>query len=77
VTPILAAEDQGDEMTFGDRRLHVDTRHRPDVSNAQIAVIPGPLGERGMFDPKPTFKIGPVNGRKARESGLRPKVSCA
>jgi hypothetical protein len=29
VTPFLAAEDQGDEMTFGDRRLHVDTGRPP------------------------------------------------
>ena len=47
-------------------------RFMAEVCLAQIAVIRRRL--RGQVDPFLTFKIGPMNGRKARESGLRQKA---
>jgi hypothetical protein len=48
----------------------VDSRHRLDVSIAQKPGVAGPLDEREYFDPERALKIGLMNGRKARESGL-------
>jgi hypothetical protein len=41
----LGGGEHGDEMTFGDRPLSVDSRRRSNVSIAQEAAIPGRLGE--------------------------------
>jgi hypothetical protein len=35
--PYLGGGEHSDEMNFGDRPLHVDSRGRSNVSNAQIA----------------------------------------
>jgi hypothetical protein len=37
---------------------------------AQKPGVAGPLDEREYFDPERALKIGLMNGRKARESGL-------
>jgi hypothetical protein len=37
--PYLGGGEHGDEMTFGDRPLNVDSRRRSNVSNAQTVVI--------------------------------------
>jgi hypothetical protein len=39
------------------------------VRDEWAVTIPGSAGPTG-FDPLPTFKIGPINGWKAPESGL-------
>jgi hypothetical protein len=49
----------------------------PAVSFAQTPAIRRPLGERGKSDPLLPFRIGPLNGRDAQESGLRSKAEVA
>ena len=49
-------------------------RSRRNGKNAQIAVIHGPCGERVKSDPLLPFKVGLMNGREARQSGLRLKA---
>jgi hypothetical protein len=44
VTPISAAENQGDEMTFGDRRLYVDSG-RPRCAKMQSSATAWPMGQ--------------------------------
>ena len=39
--------------------------------NAQIAAIRGRIVELVELDPSLPFKVDPMNGRKAQESGLR------
>jgi hypothetical protein len=46
----LGGGEHGDEMTFGDRPLYVDSRHPLDVSIAQKAVTHAQPGQRGFSE---------------------------
>jgi hypothetical protein len=56
----------GDQMAgVGPEGMHVFGR------NAQIADVPAAACERAKSDPKHAFEMGPMKGRKRRESGRR------
>jgi hypothetical protein len=58
------ASDGGD-FNLNERPVRAKSGHSPTARRT------------GKFDPKATFKIGPVNGRETLESGLRLNASVA
>src|ERR1700722_998235 len=61
-------------MTFWCEAKSSDAGLRPECANSGRSP---PARRTGQVDPLLSFKIGPTNGREARESGLWPKASCA
>ena len=68
MTPTGGGE-HGDEMTFGDRPLNVDSRRSFKRRKCAKSGHSQTTWQQAGLDPKHAFKIGLLDGREGLESG--------